>query len=749
MMGAYRIRVTGTVQGVGFRPFVLRLAREAGLTGWVLNAGDGVDIHVEGLESRLDSFGRDLRARAPGAADVATVSIEPVAQAGFDAFTIHESREGARPTTRISPDLATCDDCRAELFDTTDPRFLYPYINCTACGPRYSIIRNLPYDRAATTMAGWPMDAACAAEYHDPASRRFHAQPVACARCGPGYVLEVDGGVVRDDAIPRTAELLRQGVIVAIKGIGGYHLACDARNVAAVMALRERKFRKEKPFALMASDLAAARCLVDLTSDAVALITSTARPIVLAPARITLDGVAPESDELGVMLPYSPLHDLLFRAGAPDPLVMTSANVSNEPIAFDDDDARTRLRGIADAFLVGERPIARRVEDSVARAGPAGMTLLRRSRGYAPGAVAELPSSRPILALGADLKNTVTLVVDGQAFVSQFVGDLEQYDCLVAHRATIDDLLRMYDLDRGDVSVVHDLHPGYHSTQVAQSFGESRRVGVQHHRAHVASVLAERGALHERMIGVAFDGTGYGDDGSIWGGEFFVGSVRDGFQRVAHVREAELVGGDAAARHPVQAAVGFLDQIEGLPDLTAPPFDFPDRYAMARSLLARRVRCVPTSSAGRLFDAAAALAGFTRAVSFEGQAAMWLETLARGSSGADPYPFPFHDGVLDFRPLLAATARDRRAGRAPADIALAFHRGVASGIEDAVTTLCTSNGIGTVALSGGVMQNLLLLEDVTRRLAAAGLTPMVNHAVPPNDGGVSLGQAALAACLER
>ncbi|HUJ32197.1 MAG TPA: carbamoyltransferase HypF [Candidatus Acidoferrum sp.] len=746
-MSAFSIKVHGVVQGVGFRPFVFRLARANSLAGWVFNGEEGVEIFLEGEDRSLEAFVRELKAAPPPAARIAEIEVRITEPAGLSDFTIRESHRHERPTTRISPDLAICDDCLKELFDSADERYRYPYINCTNCGPRYSVTLRLPYDRRNTTMCRWELDEFCAREYGDPENRRFHAQPVACPACGPAYYLragdEITGG--SEQSIRRAASLLAAGKIVAVKGLGGYHLACDAANVAAIQALRERKYRKEKPFALMARDLDAARRIVEMPPEAEELLTSIARPIVIAPAKTEFPGVAPGSHELGVMLPYTPLHHLLFDSGAPEILVMTSANRSSEPIAYEDSDAFERLGAIADAFLVGERPIARRVEDSVARAGVFGPAILRRSRGYAPGAVTTIPTSQPILALGADLKNTVTLVVDGQAFVSQHIGDLSDYLSLRAFQETIDDLVSMYEVDWDELLVVHDSHPQYASTIHAQSIEAFERGSVQHHRAHVASVLAERREWRERVIGVSFDGTGYGDDGTIWGGEIFIGSIESGFERIAHLRRAVLPGGDAAAQYPVQAAAGFLAQIDDLPDLSAPPFDFPDRYQDARALIRKGVRTFTTTSTGRLFDAAAALLGFTRGVSFEGQAAMWLEQLARPANNVDAYPFPFESGDLDFRPLLQAVAKDRARGRDLSQIARAFQRGVAQGLAAAIISLCEAHKIRTAVLSGGVFQNELLLEDVRALLDGSPVAIWTNHEVPPNDGGISLGQAALAA----
>jgi hydrogenase maturation protein HypF len=767
MANACFIRVRGVVQGVGFRPFVYRLACANTLNGWVLNAAEGVEIHLEGAEAGLEAFIRDLKTQPPPAATIAQIDVQPAQATGLHEFTIRASQRGERPTVRISPDLPICDQCLEELFDPADPRYLYPYINCTNCGPRHTVVLGLPYDRSNTTMKDWRLDDYCAAEYSNPGNRRFHAQPVACPACGPSYYLHpqphshihsstgTNGG---EGGIRRAAEMLCAGAILAVKGLGGYHLACDARNPAAVAALRDRKYRKEKPFALMVRDVEMARTLVDLSTAAEALLTSVARPIVLAPARIALGGVAPENDELGVMLPYAPLQYLLFAAGAPKILVMTSANRSSEPIAYEDEDALQRLAGIADSFLIGQRPIARRVDDSVARVGAFGPVVLRRARGYAPGTVASLSAEHPILALGADLKNAITLVVDGQAFGSQHIGDLDHCQSLRAFRETIEDMVSMYEVRWDDLLLVHDLHPQYSSTAHAAALLVTRNVvtrnvrpdvpqshAVQHHRAHVASVLAERGEWTKRVAGVSFDGTGYGDDGSIWGGEIFVGSVQEGFTRIAHLRPARLVGGDAAARYPVQAAAGFLSQVDGLPNMQSKPFAFPKRYGSAIELARKDVRTFATTSVGRLFDAAASLLGFTREITFEGQAAIWLEQLARSAPLTEPYPFPFIGGELDFRPLLLAVAQDRLRGRDLREVSRSFQRGVAQGLAGALNVISRRHAIDSVVLSGGVFQNELLLEDLKGMLADESLQVWTNHAVPPNDGGISLGQAALAA----
>lgn len=746
---AQSIRVSGVVQGVGFRPFVFRIAKAHGIRGWVLNDADGVRIHAEGGDAALAAFDHDLATAAPPASRIDALEIRTASFTGQDAFRIAESEHGDEPTAGISPDLPVCDECIAELLDPRDRRGGYPYINCTDCGPRYSIILGLPYDRSATTMAAWRMCSSCADEYAQPANRRFHAQPNACPSCGPGYSLWRGAADLLADgatAITAAAALLREGKIVAVKGIGGYHLACDAASAGTVTALRGRKFRKEQPFAVMARDIEVARATVAISAEAEALLASPARPIVVAAGRAVLAGVAPDTSELGVMLPYTPLHHLLFACGAPDLLVMTSANRSSEPIAYHDDEALERLSGIADAFLVGDRPIARRVDDSVVRMGAAGPVILRRSRGYAPCVVARIPLARPTLAVGGDLKSTVTLVTNGNAVVSQHIGDLSHLPAAESFRQTIADLTSMYGVDVGALSVVHDLHPEYASTAYALDLQCAEWRAVQHHRAHVASVLAERGAFDERVVGVAFDGTGYGDDGTIWGGEFFAGSISEGMERVGHLHVARLPGGDAAARYPIQAAAGFL--LELGPDtargMTGAPFHFPERFLLAGELVKKNLRCWPTTSAGRLFDTVAALLGFTREITYEGQAAIWVEQLARRAPPSGELPVPFSGGVLDFRPSLVAVLEARRRGRSTPEIARAFHRGLARGITEAIGVLAEEHDCHTAVLSGGVFQNDLLLSDVLRGLAGGRVAVWTNRQVPPNDGGLSLGQAALA-----
>lgn len=738
---AHHLSVRGTVQGVGFRPFIYRLAIEHRITGWVYNHIGGVDIHAEGDPGDLDAFESAIRNDHPPAASISSLQSKPTIHEAFTQFEIRLSNLEGTPTTRISPDLAMCDDCRRELRDPTDRRAGYPYINCTNCGPRYSIIRSLPYDRPRTTMADWPLCDACRAEYEDPSDRRYHAQPVACPECGPAYRIEQEGAepLVGPGSIRRAAAMLAGGRILAIKGLGGYHLACDATNADAVRTLRERKFRKEKPFAIMTSSVEAARSLVSLNETHLQLITDIARPIVLAPALRVLPHVAPDNAELGVMLPYTPLHDLLFAAGAPDPLVLTSANKSNEPIAYEDDDALDRLAGIADAFLIGERPIQRRVDDSVVGERLGQPFIFRRARGYAPASVASLDTDHPILAVGADLKNTIALAVGGEVFVSQHIGDLGDLDTERAFRETIDDLLGMYQIDRQNLIIAHDLHPEYHSTRAALGMQAAKHVAIQHHEAHIASVMLEHNMMDEQVVGISLDGTGYGHDGSIWGGEILAGSVAQGFTREASLTPVAMPGGDAAARYPVQACAAYLQHIDPAV-IEGPPFGFPARFRQAQSMVRSSVRTIPTTSAGRLFDAAAAVCGFTRQSAFEGQAAMWLEHLA--SRGTTETLEPLR--TLDPTILIERMVRARLDGVIPEDLAAWFHESLAQSLRTTAAEVASRIGCTTLALSGGVWQNRLLLERFTND-PDDDLCVLIGQRVPVNDGGISIGQIARAA----
>jgi hydrogenase maturation protein HypF len=706
-----RIQVTGVVQGVGFRPFVHGLAHAHGLSGFVLNNGDGVVIEVEGTDAAIDAFVAGLRTRPPSLAQVEDVAEEPIAVVGDEAFTIASSAGGARAAL-IPADVATCDACLQELFDPADRRHRYPFINCTQCGPRFTIVRGVPYDRALTTMAGFAMCDLCRAEYEDPADRRFHAEPIACPACGPRLSMPLAEAVA----------LLTSGAILAVKGLGGYHLACDAGNEDAVARLRAAKHREDKPFALMA---AAPEALVAVDDTGRSLLESRQRPIVLLRRRAdapVAPAVAPGTSWLGVMLPYTPLHHLLL-ADTGRPLVMTSGNVSDEPIAFEDGEARERLSGIADAFLAHDRPIHRRCEDSVVRT----RFPVRRSRGYAPSAV-KLPAAagRPVVAVGAELKSTFCVARGDDAFLSPHLGDL---DSEASYRAFLTDLALFLDMLAVEPAVVaHDLHPDYLSTRWALE-QECELVAVQHHHAHAAACLAEHGETGSALA-LVFDGTGLGTDGTLWGGEVLRFDL-NGFDRLAHLEPVPLPGGEMAIREPWRMAAAYLERA-GRPV----PFE---RWGVVRASL--HVNAPLSSGMGRLFDAVAALLGVREAVTYEGQAAIELEQLATGVS-ADPYACRVEGGQIAGADLICAAHDDLAAGRPAPEIAAAFHEGVAR----AAATACAESGAAerTVVLSGGTFQNLLLLASCTRRLEEAGYRVLSHRAIPPNDGGISYGQAAVA-----
>ncbi len=737
MLRAGLIRVRGTVQGVGFRPFVWRLAHELGLSGWVKNDAEGVLV-AAGPAEALPRFLEALQTTAPPAARVLEVRREGETWVE-EGFEIAASETGS-PSTLISPDLAVCDDCLRELADPGDRRWRYPFINCTNCGPRYSIILGLPYDRPRTTMRVFALCRECQDEYDDPGDRRYHAQPVACPDCGPEVYLWDGARRVADgwEAIQHAARALGEGRIVAVKGIGGYLLAVDAKNAVAVERLRKRKFRKAKPFALMARDLESLRGYVRVSDEERQLLTSCARPIVLLAGgeRRLPAAVAPGNPELGFMLPYAPVHHLLYSAGAPAILVMTSGNRSSEPIAYVEEDAFERLAGLADLWLAGTRPIARRIDDSLTRVLRGKIQILRRARGYAPLPVAGGGRwRREALALGGYLKNSVCLVAAGQAFLSQHIGDLDNFESYRAFEETAADLARMYRVSLDDVLLVHDTHPDYPGSRFARQRG-GPALAVQHHRAHVASVLAERDAWETPVLGLACDGAGLGEDGTIWGGEIFSGSLAGGLERVGHLEPAWLPGGDAAARYPALAAAGFLGE-----DASGGRWLPEQALQVARSLMKSRVNTPKTTSVGRLFDAVSALLGFHERVDFEGQAAMGLEALARRAADVPAYPFPCEDGVWRWRPLLDAVLADIEAARPAEEIARAFHGALAAGALAAARALAPGR---VVVLSGGVWQNRLLSDLTMEKLEKAGFEVWVNLVVPVNDGGLALGQAALA-----
>jgi hydrogenase maturation protein HypF len=752
------ITVRGTVQGVGFRPFVYRLAEDHSLAGWVRNTGGGVEIEVEGRTIELELFSERLAREAPPLARIHGLECRAVTPTGVAGFHILSSGRASGEIVPVSPDAAVCAACLAEMRDPAERRFRYPFTNCTECGPRFTIIRELPYDRARTAMAEFPLCPRCEEEYRDPRDRRFHAEPIACPECGP--MLEYVEGARREVelAVETAISALAAGRIVALKGLGGFQLACDAGDPEAVARLRARKHRDAKPFAVMVPDLAAARELCLVSAEEAELLTGRSAPIVLLRRSSDSAGgyvaglVAPGLDSLGVMLPYTPLHHLLC-AGIGRPLVMTSGNRSDEPIARTDQEALERLSGIADVFLLHDRGIVARYDDSVVRADRDGAVVLRRARGYAPEPIRLAGSAPvPVLALGARLKNAFCLARDRHAFVSQHIGDLDDALTLASYGEALTLYRHLFDVHPGVVA--HDLHPDDAALRFVDAMEPLRdlpRVAVQHHHAHVVSVLAEHG-ITDRVIGVAFDGTGYGTDGAVWGGELLSADCM-GFRRAAHLRYLAMPGGDAAAREPWRMAVAalamaFSDRTEA----EAAAADLLGRIpASARrtvfQMAHRGINAPLTSSAGRLFDAVAALAGLRDVNGYEGHAAMELEAAAAGAD-AEPYPLPLveaGDGLVwDSGVMIRAVVDDVRA-RVPRDrISARFHAGLAEAIANGCRHARAEGGPTSVALSGGCFQNRLLLDLTRARLRRDRFRVRTNHRVPPNDGGVGLGQAAVA-----
>jgi hydrogenase maturation protein HypF len=741
------VRVTGTVQGVGFRPFVYSLAARLGLSGFVGNDSGGVFAEVEGAPAAVAEFLAAVARDAPPLArigQVVTANMRPYGSAGF---TIAPSAPGAQRTALVPADSAMCAGCLAEFRDPGDPRHAYPFINCTNCGPRFTIITDVPYDRPSTTMAPFAMCEQCAAEYHDPANRRFHAQPVCCPACGPRLSLRGRGGSPGPggDPLAAAAALLADGQVLAVKGLGGYHLAVDARNEAAAAALRARKHREDKPFAVMAAGLAAARRLCEVDEAAAALLTSPRRPIVLLPRRpgTVAAAVAPGNRQLGVMLPYTPLHHLLLEAVG-GPIVLTSGNTSDEPIAYRDQDAFAQLADIADAFLTHDRAIHIRTDDSVSRVVRGREMLIRRSRGHVPEPVtvaARFP--RPVLACGAELKNTFCLASADRAFVSHHIGDLENAATLRSFTEGIGHFGRLFGIE--PEVVAYDLHPEYLSTKYALEL-DLDSCGVQHHHAHIASCLADNG--HQGpVIGVAFDGTGYGTDGTLWGGEFLIADLA-GFERAGHLDPVPMPGGAAAIRQPWRMAAAYLRAaFPGGPPAGLDVVKRNERnWANVVMLAERGVNAPVSSSAGRLFDAVAALLSVRDTINYEGQAAVELEQLADpGETGAyragitGQGPFRIHGADL-----VRAVTGELTGGTPAPLIAARFHNGIAALIEEGCVLARERHGLAEVALSGGVFQNLLVTERAAARLEARGFRVLLHSQVPCNDGGISLGQAVVA-----
>ena len=749
-----RVRVRGIVQGVGFRPFVYALAVHHHLNGWVRNTSGGVEIEISGASADIQAFCHKLRNNPPPLARIDEILTEPMPLNGAVGFVILESQPQPGEFIPISPDMAICPDCRRELFDPSDRRYRYPFINCTNCGPRFTIIKDIPYDRPKTTMSPFPMCADCKSEYHNPLDRRFHAQPVACPECGPQvwFAAHREKLAEGEQAIQTARRWLREGKILAVKGLGGYHLACDAGNAAAVAELRARKKRSDKPFALMAASLQAIEkhCLIDPAERQ--LLESPQAPIVLL-QRKTEDGlaplIAPGQRSLGFMLPYTPLHLLLLEPepGYPDVLVMTSGNISEEPIAYEDEDADQRLAPLADGFLLHNREIHMRTDDSVVRVFEHAPYLFRRARGYAPEPI-QLPNDLPpILATGAELKNTFCLTHRNYAFLSHHIGDLENYETLRSFEEGIQHYQRLFKVQPERIAC--DMHPNYLATRYAQERAQRENLpllAIQHHHAHLAACLADNGwKSSEPVIGLCLDGTGYGSDGAIWGGEVLYGGYQ-GFQRLFHLKYAPLAGGDLSVRKPARMALAHLWSagLEWEADLP-PVMDLcmEERTAL-RGQLQYHLNTPATSSMGRLFDAASALMGIRQTATYEGQAAIELEALVDGNETAR-YTFLLDGSEIDPTPAWEEMIVDWRAGVAVPRMAARFHNGIAATMLEASQLARERTGCRTVALSGGVWQNMVLLGQSVTLLRHAGFEVLHHKRVPTNDGGLALGQALIAA----
>ena len=798
LLGTF-IQVTGIVQGVGFRPFVYGLATRMGLMGWVRNTSSGVEIRIDGTEIQLADFIDHLQQDAPPLSKIDHLYWENRVPDGFQTFEVLHSENIPAAFQPVSPDMSICPDCLGELFDPGDRRYRYPFINCTNCGPRFTIIEDLPYDRPLTTMAGFSLCPDCAGEYEDPLDRRFHAQPVACRICGPDIWFEEGGQDIRTtlDEMPPSSEALcaeaglriaqtwlAEGKIVAIKGLGGFHLACDATNNLAVSALRERKLRVDKPFAVMMADMSAIRrcCFVDPAEQN--LLESRQRPIVILrrrPDAPISPAVAPGQATLGVMLPYTPLHYLLLGDSTEYPaqpaarmLVMTSGNLAEEPIAFTNPTARKQLSSLADGFLMHNRPIRVRCDDSVVRIYPTpgssglepsnedrSLLPIRRARGYAPFPVKLAWAVPPVLAAGAELKNTFCITRDRYAFLSQHVGDLENFETLQAFEDSVQHFERLFRI--APKILAYDLHPDYLASRYILNRSQQDgipAVGIQHHHAHIAACMAENGLTENNssVIGVAFDGTGYGDDGAIWGGEFLQTSLY-GYQRLAHLRYMPLPGGDRAIREPWRIALAYLHELglEWTPDLAPVSFGrqslsiYPEGLDILENQLTKGIHSPLTSSMGRLFDAVASLAGLRQVVNYEAQAAIELESIIDGQASSRPYEFAIRisevsDGqlLIDPTPCFVQILADLRSGKAAGQIAARFHAGVARMVLEVCRQIRQTGGCDQVALSGGVWQNLALATQTIQLLEADQFHVYIHRRVPPNDGGLALGQALAA-----
>jgi hydrogenase maturation protein HypF len=743
-----KIVIEGIVQGVGFRPFIYQLAKRFGLAGNVFNDTRGVTIEVEGDDNRLSAFVNAIHDEKPPLASIQSCKAQQIPVLGDSDFFILQSTQDGSRRAQIPPDTFVCADCLRELFDPSDRRYRYPFINCTNCGPRYTIVRGIPYDRLLTTMANFPLCRTCLEEYENPASRRFHAQPNACPDCGPLLqLMGTEGERVDGDPLEESIARLKQGQIVAIKGLGGYHIAVDAGNEKAVLKLRRRKNRDEKPFALMAKDLSAIESFAEVHKDEAHLLQGVERPIVLLKKKDhhdLADNVAPGNNYFGVMLPYTPLHYLLLEKGF-RALVMTSANLSDEPIAYEDSEAQQRLSTVADVFLGHNRRIYTRTDDSIARVIAERPLLLRRSRGYVPRGVALSKDVSQVLAVGAELKNTVCLTRGDRAFLSQHVGALKNLEVYGSFKKTIAHLQSILEVE--PIVIAHDMHPDYYSSRYALEESALPTVAVQHHHAHLASCLAEHG-LEEKVIGMIFDGLGYGEDGHIWGGEFLVGDLHD-YERIGHFKYQQMPGGDRATIEPWRMALSYLLSINHDIPFNHPAFrGIPEsELRLVAQAMAKGINSPSTSSCGRLFDAVAALLGLRQKVSFEGQAAMALEMVADpGQSIA--YPFSCSQNnelIFDPSAMIAAILEDQKNGVEVPVIAGRFHYTLAVMVKSVCDKIRTRTSLAKVVLSGGVFQNGLLTTLVTTHLEDAGFEVLTHSLVPPNDGGIALGQAIVAA----
>ena len=743
------IKITGIVQGIGFRPFIYNLAKTHSIQGWVLNNEKGVLIDAEAEDGNLDRFIQDIPKLAPPLARIESFEVKHLDPLGYTTFEIKKSEEAQEKFVLISPDVATCDQCLSELFSPQDFRYRYPFINCTFCGPRFTIIKDIPYDRHKTTMAPFTMCPVCQKEYQDPSDRRFHAQPNACPACGPSLRLEdKEGKEVPGDPIEKTLDLLGRGSIVAIKGLGGFHLACDAKNNDAVSSLRSRKYREDKPFAVMCRDLEEVRNHCEVDEEEERLLLSVERPITILKRRedsSIAHAVAPYQDTLGVMLPYSPLHHLLLN-GPLKSLVMTSGNVSDEPIAYRNQEARSRLPNISDYFLFHNREIHMRCDDSVTRVFEGKPYILRRSRGYVPFPVKLSYPLEMILACGGELKNTFCLTRGPYAFMSHHIGDLENLETLTSFEEGIEHFKRLFYIE--PKAVAYDLHPDYLSTQYALSIPEIPKVGVQHHHAHIVSCMAENGVEGD-VIGVALDGTGFGMDGTIWGGEFLKANLRD-FVRLAHLKKVPMPGGSMAIKEPWRMAMAYLSEALGeeVKDFGIDLMKRVDtqKWDILKRMIEKKINTPSTSSMGRLFDAISSLLSLRDEVHYEGQAAIELEMIA-DHEVREVYSFHIQKDecpmAIDPVEIIRGVVSDLTKGISPSKISGKFHRTIACLIIETCEVNRSKEGLNRVVLSGGVFQNIFILSLVTKELKRSGFEVYTHHLVPANDGGISLGQAVV------